>query len=207
MPYYIGKGSVTRAFSSKKGERIHPPKDRNLIVICERHLTNIGACAIERRLIRLWGRKGIDNNGILRNITPGGEGGMGWLAQSEETRNNIKRRMIENNIGSLKRGSKMPQEWKENLILGIANSDYDISKDAVRSAKISQAMKGKSFSLKHRENIGKSSKGRIPWNKETKGLSKGAPGKRLTCSCICCKMEMGINNINRHYKARHNDTF
>lgn len=46
-PYYIGKGKGKRAYSK---HTVPLPSDRNLIVFLETNLTNIGACAIERRL-------------------------------------------------------------------------------------------------------------------------------------------------------------
>ena len=70
-PYYIGKGHGDRAWSRRRN--INRPINSNRIIILEKNLTEIGAFALERRLIEWWGRK-INGTGILANINPGGEG-------------------------------------------------------------------------------------------------------------------------------------
>jgi len=81
-PYYIGKGSGKRAWSKGKGE-VYPPSDETKIIIVESNLSDIGSLAIERRLIKWYGRK--DNNtGILRNKSDGGDGGCGRKVSQKE---------------------------------------------------------------------------------------------------------------------------
>ena len=81
-PFYIGMGSISRARDHSKGSRnwrwweeMKKYKNDYKFIIVDRSLTREQAYEIEIDLISKFGRKELDKNGILTNISPGG----GWI--------------------------------------------------------------------------------------------------------------------------------
>ena len=91
-PYYIGKGKGNRAICRHPGVSV--PTDRSKIILVEQNLTNIGACAIERRLIQWYGRKDL-GTGILLNRTPGGDGGKGGSPKGRTLSESCRKKLSE----------------------------------------------------------------------------------------------------------------
>lgn len=125
-PYYIGKGFGKRAYS--KQHKVSVPKDKTKIVFLETNLSDVGACALERRYIRWYGRKGIDPNGILHNISEGGEGATGvkhsrgcYAAGWNKNKSNISQKGKKFYHNKTSQGMFLPNQQPPGWVLGRLN--------------------------------------------------------------------------------------
>lgn len=115
-PYYVGKGQGKRAWNKGKYE-VSPPVDQSRIVIVAADLTEVGALALERRLVRWYGRKDTET-GILRNRTDGGDGASGVI-RSEAHKQAISK-AIKGRVGTML-GKKQSEEVLEKYRLASKN--------------------------------------------------------------------------------------
>lgn len=131
-PYYVGKGFRLRAWNPN--HTINLPKDKTLIVILEQGLTEIGSLALERRLIRWYGRKDI-GTGILQNKTDGGEGVSGKIV-TQQTRTQIREKLMG------KQNSPRTEETKQKIRKKLLGSKRGPMSDCQKE-KLSVAHTGK----------------------------------------------------------------
>lgn len=146
-PYYIGKGKDNRAW--QQSHSVVVPKDLNRIVILESNLTELGALAIERRMIRWYGRKDL-STGILRNQTDGGDGCSGIIPWNKD----------------IKTGSYLTELGRKK----VSDANKGIPKN--HGAKVSVGLKGKPKSEEHKRKLSEAGKGNVPWNKGKTGVQE-----------------------------------
>ena len=165
-PYYIGKGTGDRIYSTNR--RNNPPKDKSRIIFLKQNLTEEEAFRHEIYMIAVFGRKDL-GNGILHNRTDGGEGSSGWVP-SEETRRKISEASKGN---TYMLGKTLSEETKRKM--SETRKGKTFSEEHRRN--LSEAQKGKSLSEETRRKMSETRKGKIPSKETRRKLSEARKGQ------------------------------
>jgi len=159
-PYYIGKGTGNRIYSTNR-KGLKPPKDKSRIIYLKQNLTEEEAFRHEIYMIDVFGRKDL-GTGILVNMTNGGEGTSGSL-RSDETR----KRMSDANRGKNhpnygKTASEETRKRMSDAHKGENHPNYGKTASEETRKRMSEASKNPSEET--RRKISEASKGRKWWN-------------------------------------------
>ena len=181
-PYYIGKGTGNRIYSTNR--IIKSPKDKSRIIYLKQNLTEEEAFKHEIYMIDVFGRIDL-GTGILHNRTDGGDGNSN---PSEETRKKIseakkgrthseetKKKMSEAKKGNTYMlGKTLSEETRRKI--GEASKGRDPSEETRR--KISESKKN--ISEETRRKMSEASKGRTPSEESRRKMSQSSKGKTLS---------------------------
>jgi hypothetical protein len=180
-PYYIGKGKGRRAYC-KRRDCINPPRDKNLILILKRGLSESESFKHEVYMIAVLGRKD-KGTGILRNRTNGGEGASGTIP-GEATRQKMSKARkgkprseeTKRKIGEGHRGRILSEESRKKI--GDGNRGKVISTETRK--KMSETSKGREITRQHRDRISAALTGKKKSEKHRKNLREAWVGREVT---------------------------
>ena len=188
-PYYIGKGKNRRGFSHQKREKIKTPLDTTRVVILEANLNELGAWAIERRMIRWYGRKDLTYSdrepGILRNETDGGEGTSGYKRTQEQL----------TNLCAAAKKANTGRKQKQEVIEHRAKQCTGKKRTPEFCSNMSKISTGRIMTKEVRESIRCTTLGKQKTKQHAINISLGLTGiKRPIVKCPHCDKE-GSHNI------------
>lgn len=141
-PYYIGKGIGNRAFI--KHHRAKPPSNDRIKII-KTNLTEAEAHHLEKELIAHYGRKDL-GNGILINLTDGGEGLSNPSVNTRKKLSDAKRNETQETKRrrSIAAKNRPKRKTSDETKIKIGNANRGLKRSDVSRKKMSDAKLGKS---------------------------------------------------------------
>lgn len=184
LPFYIGKGCKARKYAHlketiettdnvRKFKYIEELRKKQLLPIIEEvnHFDNEqDAYTFEELLIVKYGRKGIDPNGILTNITLGSNP-PSRLGSTQHFSEKHRKKLSEASIGK----KKLYKTWQTRL---TKDTDIRIYNMSVKRSKTGNPhLIGRKYTKEHCENISKGQRGKIISNETKLKMSQAKKGK------------------------------
>ena len=162
-PYYIGKGTRRRCFNRDNRVGCPTPEDKSRILILKWFECETDAYKHEIYMIAVLGRKDL-GTGILRNLTPGGEGGRepGFTHTPE----------VCAKMSAFRKGRPKSAEHKRKI--GEAQVGKHVSTKT--RARMSASAKKKRLTPEHKAKIGLAIKGK-PWSQSRRDAYNKSKGK------------------------------
>ncbi len=161
-PYYIGKGTKGRAYASAN-HRIKAPKDRSRIHILKDNLTEEEAYELEKLYILMFGRIDLET-GILRNLSDGGEGPVGYKTTPEQRRKIALSRMGEKHplygVSPSEETREKQRQALQGRFVGEKNPMYNQTHTEENRKKISDRHKGISKTEEQKRKMSIAAKGK-----------------------------------------------
>lgn len=194
-PYYVGKGRGKRAYRNG-GRGIARPRERVNIILAGQDLPEDDAFALEKRLIKEYGRIDL-GTGSLRNKSDGGEGPSGHIRTAEWTAKLVAARVgfkhtdkAKAQMSASRTGSKRSAETKSKMSAWQKGRKSGPMSDE-QKAKIAATLKGRpkteSFKVKiseanRRRKLSEESKAKISRSLTGKTRSEDSKAKQSASS-------------------------
>ena len=159
-PYYIGKGTGKRIYSTNR-KGLKPPKDKSRIIFLKKNLTEEEAFKHEIYMIDVLGRKDL-GTGILHNMTNGGEGLSGAIVSEETRRKMSEASKGENHPMYGKTHSEKTRKRMSDAHKG--ENHHNCGKTASKETRKKMSDAHKNPSEETRRKLSEASKGRKWWN-------------------------------------------